>query len=196
MSPEKSLSRYILVILSVSVVVTALVIVALNAYVSNKKLSESNNGTFLNNALSSFSYDDGYKDGYNAAREKFNIAPSELRAITGTVQSITPNSLKLEAINLDTDEFVDGVSNVRTALITSSTKVLHRSNLSGEELGSAMQKWQNNPGDNPPPLPYTEKEVTVSEISEGSAVTVISKNDIRFSQSFDADQIIITSISD
>lgn len=193
MSPEKSLSRYILVILSVSVVFTALVIVALNAYVSNKKLSESNGGSFINNALSSFSYDDGYRDGYKAARERFGVAPNQILSVNGVIQDLDLNNFMIIAENLDTDEFVDSVSDKRNVLINASTTILMRVPLSKNILDKKLNAWSNSADRDttPPPTPYEEKSLTISDLKNGQKVTVVAYDDIRLAEAFDAQTIII-----
>ncbi len=193
MPPEKSLSRYILVILSVSVVFTALVIVALNAYVSNKKLSESNGGSFLNNALSSFSYDDGYKDGYKAARERFSIAPPKILSVNGTIQDLDLNNFMIIAENLDTDEFVDSVSDKRNVLVNASTTIFMRSPLTQDEIDKKLSAWSKSSDRDitSPPQPFEEKALNFSDLKNGQVVTVVAYDDIRLSEAFDAQTIIV-----
>ncbi len=179
-----------MVVLSVSVVLTALIIVALNAYVTNKRLADGSSNGFIDTAMSGLSYDEGYKAGYKAAREKFNIAPPEVQVMEGTVESLGSDSLQVKATNLDTDEFVDGISNIRTVMITTSTKIFTNEYLSEEDFDTEMNKWQNNPN-LPPPSPYIEKEIDSSELEEGARITVKANNNIRLESTFDAVRITI-----
>jgi len=187
------LSRYILVVLSVSVVLTALVIVALNAYVTNRQLAQNGDSSFIDKAFSTFSYDDGYKDGYNAAREKFNLRSDGIMSAVGTVQKVEADSVTIKAINLDTDEFVDGVSDIRQVFLTASTTLSLRKTLTEDELNKAMAAWRNAPGNDPPPLPFSESKATINDIVVGSEIIVNVETNIRLEESFEASQIIILS---
>lgn len=191
MSPEKSLSRYILVVLSVSVVLTALIIVAINAYVNNARLS-SDDG-FIDSTLSSFSYNQGYKDGYNAARDKFHFAPVEIRTINGTIIETTSNSLTINAINLDTDEFVDGVSNIRKAELTAETKFFSRTALSEEEFDKAMSAWRSSGATRgeSPPSGFTDKEISASDLQAGQNIVINADQDIRLMETFTALSVVV-----
>ncbi len=191
MSPEKSLSRYILVVLSVSVVLTALIIVAINAYVNNARLS-SDNG-FIDSTLSSFSYNQGYKDGYNAARDKFHFAPVEVRAINGTIIEKTSNSVTINAINLDTDEFVDEVSNIRKAELNSETKFFSRTALSEEEFDKAMSTWRSSGAarGEPPPSGFIDKEISASDLQAGQTIVINADQDIRLMETFTAVSVVV-----
>jgi hypothetical protein len=192
MSPEKSLSRYILVVLSISVVLTALVIVAMNAYVNNYRLSNDSD-SFIDSTLSSFSYNQGYKDGYNAARDKFHFAPAEIRTISGKIIETTANSLTIDAINLDTDEFVDGVSNVRKVELTGTTKFFRRTALSEAEFDQAMSAWRSTGATKNEPLPssFTDEEISVSDLQTDQNIVINSNQDIRLMETFTAESIVV-----
>jgi hypothetical protein len=186
MSPEKSLSRYILVVLSISVVLTALVIVALNAYVTNKKLADPSNESFLNTAFSSFSYEDGYSDGYSVAREKFSLAPPNVSNISGKVTSKNDDSFQILGENLYTDEQVDGVSDKRKIVVTSDTIIKKITPLTPEEFDLAFNKSINS---GTPPLPYTETEVSLMDIEEGTLVNIIANEDVTYAEVIEAIEV-------
>ncbi len=191
MSPEKSLSRYILVVLSVSVVLTALIIVAINAYVNNVRLS-SDNG-FIDSTLSSFSYNQGYKDGYNAARDRFNIMPLEVTAISGEIIDITGDSVTINAVNLNTDEFVDDISNLRKATISEDTNISARTALSEEDFDKAMTAWRASGASQglPPPAGFTDKEAQFSDLQVGQNITITANQDIRLEETFTAVSVVV-----
>jgi len=194
METEKSLSRYILVGLSVSVVLTALVIVALNAYVTNRRLS-GDGETFIGSALSSFSYNKGYKDGYEAARAKYSITPVEITQLNGTLIEIKDQKLTVQAENLDTDEFIDGVSNLRTVMISTSTKILSRTPISTEELDKRLAAWRRSGQQDttPPPSAYDDEEIDFEDLNAGQMVAITAGEDIRLASSFTATEIIVLS---
>ena len=191
MSPDKSLSRYILVVLSISVVLTALIIIALNAYVNNARLS-SDNG-FIDSARSSFSYNQGYKDGYNTARDKFYFGPTEFNTIVGKIIEVTPNGLIINASNLDTDEFVDGVSNVRKVEITAETKIFRRTALSEAEFDRAMATWRASgmAKNDPIPSSFTDKEISISDLQADQTVVINANQNIRLLETFTAESIVV-----
>jgi hypothetical protein len=191
MSPEKSLSRYILVVLSVSVVLTALVIVAINAYVNNARLSSGSN-SFIDSTLSSFSYNQGYKDGYNAARDRFNIMPLEIRAINGEIIDITNDSVTINAVNLNTDEFVDDISNLRKAIINEDTKIFARTALSEEDFDKQLSAWRSTGAmqGNPPPTGFTQTEIKLSDLKVGDTAVLTANQDIRLMETFTAESVV------
>lgn len=191
MGTEKSLSRYILVVLSVSVVLTALIIVALNAYVTNKRLADGSGNGFLDTAMSGLSYEEGYKAGYNAAREKFSITPKQITSIVGQVSEIGTNEVIVKAQNLDTDEMVDGISDLRTVVISTSTELLVKRNLTDQEMANEMAKWNASSKQEAPPLPFVLEKAELADLSSTSTVTVTAEEDIRYAETFTASRFII-----
>ncbi|MFA6099666.1 MAG: hypothetical protein WC750_02160 [Patescibacteria group bacterium] len=196
MNNQTSISRYILVILSISIAFTALVLIALNSWVQNKKMSTSNSGV-LGQVFSNQAYENGYKAGYLLAREKYKkIAPlpegAVVTSLTGTVTKVEVNQLTLTAENLDTNEFIDNISNDRTVLVNASTTVVSRTFLTAEEQVKQLERWSKSGSKNAPPLPYTEKAIKLSDIKPDQKITVMANEDIRLKQSFEATQIILT----
>lgn len=191
MGTEKSLSRYILVVLSVSVVVTAIIIVALNAYVSNKRLADDDGGFISGTTKSLSSYDDGYIDGYNDARDRFSNYPDIIKNINGQVTEIGSDYILITAENLDTNEFVDGVSDLRKVKISTTTSIVQQKALSDEETESRIRQWQESGSNEPLMLVDQEKQINLSEITENSRVEVIAENDIRMQEEFKAIKVIL-----
>lgn len=193
-----SLSRYILVILCVSVVFTALILIILNSWVQNKRLSSSGGSGIpaIDQVLFGQSFEDGYKAGYLAARSKYQrMAPlpegMPVMGLSGTVESINDKQLVVLADNLDVDEIVDGVSLKRTAMVDEQTKFLMRTPLSPEEQSRQIEAWSRNTGDVPPPLPYTEKTISLKDIKAGQNVSVTADEDIKLKESFSAKEVIV-----
>lgn len=195
MNKQTSISRYILVILSISIVFTALVLIALNAWVQNKRLATS--GTdIVGQIFSNQGYENGYRAGYLAAREKYSkIAPlpagAVVTSLTGTVTKVAADQISLTVKNLDTNEFIDNVSNDRTALVNASTTVVLRTFLTAEEQAKQLEKWGRSGSKNAPPLPYTEKNIKLSDLTVGQSVVVVADQDIRLKESFTATQIVV-----
>ena len=195
MNNRASLSRYILVILCISIAFTALVLVGLNSWVQNKRLSGDNAG-IVGQIFSGQAYENGYKAGYLAARTKYQqIAPlpegAIVTSVTGKVAAVESNGVRLNVTNLDTNEFVDNVSNVRLAILTASTTVVQRTFLSQDEQAKQLDRWNKNGSRNSPPLPYTEQTIKLSDIKTGDDVVAVASEDIRLKESFNATQIIV-----
>ncbi len=192
-----SLSRYILVILCISIVFTALVLIILNSWVQNKRLSAGSLGIpAIDQVLFGQSFEDGYKAGYQAARSKYQrMAPMPEGVITqnlnGHIQSIGSEQLVVLADNLDVDEIVDGVSNKRTVVITTTTKIFFRQGLPPEEHMRQIEDWNKNRSSDLPPIPYTEKLISLKDLSEGQTVSVTAAEDIRLLSSFNATEIVL-----
>jgi hypothetical protein len=195
MKTHASLSRYILVILCVSIAFTALVLIALNSLMQNRKLSGASSG-IVDQIFSNQAYENGYKAGYLAARDKFSkVAPlpegAIVTSITGKVDSVDAKGVKLTVTNLDTDEYVDGVSNQRLALVTASTTIVTRSFLSAEEQAKQLERWSESGSKKAPPVPYTEKAINLSGIKPGDNVIAVANEDVRLKDSFNATQLIV-----
>lgn len=202
MNKQISLSRYILVILCASIVFTALVLVILNSWMQNQRLASLGLGsTGVDQIFGSQSFENGYKSGYLAAREKYTmIAPlpagAVVMALSGTISSVNDKQIVVTATNLDTDSYVDGVSNDRTVLITASTTIMQRIFLSPEEQAKQIDKWSKTAdrSKTSPPAPYTENKLSLSDLKAGQTVAVIADEDIRLKESFNATQVILTQI--
>lgn len=199
MNKQISLSRYILVILCSSIVFTALVLVVLNSWMQNQRLATLGSGIGIDQIFGSQSFENGYKAGYLAAREKYTkIAPlpagTVVTALSGTVKSVSDKQIVVTATNLDTDPYVDGVSNDRTVLITASTTVMQRVFLSPEEQAKQMDRWSRSADKNKTsaPAPYTEKKLNLSDLKPGQTVAVMADEDIRLKESFTATQVVLT----
>lgn len=192
-----SLSRYILVILCVSIVFTALVLIILNSWVQNKRLSDGGLGIpAIDQVLFGQSFEDGYKAGYLAARSKYQtMVPmpegAAIQNLNGQIQSIGSDQLVVMADNLDVDEIVDGVSSKRTVLIASTTKILFRQGLPPEEHMRQIEEWNKNRTTDLPPISYIEKSLALKDLSEGQAVSVTAAEDIRLLTSFYATEIVL-----
>ena len=118
MDQPRSYSRYVLVALCIAVVFTALVLVALNAWM--KQPGE-------NMVFKGSGYTDGYRDGFNAAREKMKIVAGsdileDATSSNGEVISVSSDRLVVKQTSLDTDPVVDGVDNERTVTLAKDAK--------------------------------------------------------------------------
>lgn len=193
MKTEKSLSRYILVVLSISVVLTALIIVALNAYVNNQRLAQDDSGIITGTAKSLSSYDEGYKDGFKVAREKYAQGPDKTLLIQGEILETGSDQLVVKGQGLYTEESIDDVPDTRIAKITSTTKIVKQTSYTDEEYQVVLQEWNAQGGSEVggPPLPFTEQEVAIEDVETGARVTVKADEDIRYLEEFVALEVLI-----
>ena len=196
MNNQVSLSRYILVILCVSIVFTALTLIVLNSWVQNKRLATLTSGV---PGLTGKTFEDGYKTGYLAAKDKYRIIPQRpegtpVMELSGTINSINNQQFVVTATNLDTDPTVDGVPNERTILIATSTSIVIRTNLTAEEFSKKMDEWSKSPDrlKSAPPAPYTEKTVAISSLQPGQTVSITSGEDLRLLTTIKAKQVVLT----
>lgn len=197
MNNSSSLSRYILVILCVAIVFTALVLIVLNSIVQNKRLSGLKSGIpAIDQIMTGQSYEDGYRAGYKAAREKGGFSMptptgAPVLSLSGTIESVSADKVVFKVLSMDTDEFVDGVSSSRTALIATSTQILVRKYLNQVELAKQMEQTAKNKG---LPIPYTEKTGTTTDLRPGQDIAVMAKEDIGLKDEFTVTQIIVTTM--
>lgn len=180
MPKQQSTSRYILTLLAVIFVATAFVLVGLNALRLEQKI-----GTTAK---------ENYVKGYLAARTSYasmcSFSTQETNQLTGQVQSVGAASLTLVQQSLDTDPIVDGVSNVRTANVTSETVIQRTVQKSPEQIKKELAEYAKlkNPK-SPPPSSVTYQNITLRDIKEGERVLVQSATNIRLLETFDASLI-------
>lgn len=177
MPKSQSLSRYILTVLAIIFVATAFILVGLNALRLEQKI-----GTTAK---------ENYVKGYLAARSAYAsmcaFSSQETSQLTGQVQIVGASSLTLVQQSLDTDPIVDGVSNARTANVTSATVIQRVLQKSPEQLKAELDEYAKlkNPK-SPLPSAVTYQRIKLSDIKQGDRVFVQSASNIRFLETFDA----------
>lgn len=198
MNNQVSLSRYILVILCVSIVFTALTLIVLNSWVQNKRLSDLTSNVPGLNQLTGKTFEDGYKAGYLAAKEKYRSVPPTpegvaVLSLMGTINSVDGQQLSVTATSLDTDPTVDGVPNERTIVVSTSTSIVLRTNLSAQDFTKKMEEWNKSEDKTKvtPPTPYTEKSLSISDLKPGQTISVTSNEDLRLLTTIKAKQIVL-----
>lgn len=185
MEPTKSTSRYILTALAIILVITAFVLVGLNALNIEQRLGLSPGiwGT------DSAQLEENYRLGYLAAREKYKgICPSVERQgsiISGIVDSVEGDSLTITQDYFDTDEKVDGISDTRHANITANTKIELHTQKDQEVLSKELAAFKPGP-DSTPPAPFILSNIKLSDIKPGDRVNVISDSELRLAEEFTA----------
>lgn len=169
LSQPKNASRSLLTILAVIVFVTAMVLVILQ-----------NMGPAGGSGKLIRGYEDGYADGFRDARAQSGApALKESSILSGKVTSVEASSVTFNTEGLVLNERVDGVSNTRTANVTSETKIVLVENLPSEETEAAQKSFQRamanlKAGDTPPTPPSSFKETAIllSDIKEGDTISV------------------------
>ncbi|MFA5185534.1 MAG: hypothetical protein WC551_03540 [Patescibacteria group bacterium] len=186
MQANASASRYILVTLCVILVVTAFILIALNAFNLESRL-----GVKVLPGASSAQLKEQYTKGYLAAREKYkNMCPVIGRtgnSIGGTVESVSGNTIKLKQNTFDTDVNVDNVSDIRTVTVTSATKIELATRKSDEAFAKEMEAFKPST-DKPasPPSPSIVTTAKISDIKAGDNIIVTSDKELSLSSSFTA----------
>lgn len=131
-------------------------------------------------------YDVGYSAGYNAAWDKaaklvesstMPIFPmqGEMLSISGTIKtvSLSGNSLTIEASPVSTNPLSeDSKPTVRTVKITPATKIVKMTTKTPEEIQAMMKQNQSL-------IPFSEEEITFSQLKEGDRITVTSDKNIK-----------------
>lgn len=177
-STGSSSSRSILTILAIVLVITAFVLVGLNALKTQSSKTS-----------------DQYTQGFLAARTMYTQMCPMVRneqsatTLTGTVQSNNGSSLVILANNLDTDQKIDGVGLTRTVTVTADTKIQQTTQKTSIELSQEVQAFIANhaTGTRPtPPSPYTVTNLSLSEIKAGDVVTIQSGAPVRLLQTIPA----------
>ena len=196
MNNQTSYSRYVLVVLCIAVAFTAFILVILNTWSNHKTF------TFgipaVDQVMQGQTYEDGYKAGYQAARQKLSTRPplppgTPVTTANGTITSVNAVSLTMVVDSLDTDELVDGVSDTRTVNIATSTAIILRTNLSIQDMEKQMTTWREDgmKKNQPPPAPYKESHLNIADLKPGQTITVVTSNDLRLQSSFTATKILI-----
>jgi hypothetical protein len=185
MEQPRSHSRYILVVLCVIVVSTAVVLVGLNAWMQQ-----------FGTAPVKDKYTEGYVKGYSDARERLLAAglimrPIEANVLTGSVVSVGKDFLIVRQTNLDSSPIVDSVPDERTVLVTSSTKILSRTMKTREVMDKEIVAFLAS-GRPPDEMPLADTQVIVplSGITVGASVIITTSVDVRLAPTVNATQIV------
>jgi hypothetical protein len=188
-----SASRRILVVLALLLFIVALVLVIVQSMTGKgvPKISGS--------------YDKGYAEGFNAARDMakaFNPQIAEARTtLFGTVKQVSGDKVTFEADGLFVDERADGVGTVRTAVAGAETKVVSAERIPMEELAGLMKTYERamaafdpSSGKALPEQPASEVEtvIALSDLAPGDRIRVsgAAGEDLTFAASISASKIV------
>ncbi len=197
MDTTTSKSRYILTSLAIIIVITAFILVGLNALHLENRLASSSFGK-----AGAVELDAKYVEGYLAARQKYQamcpFANQPAYSLSGTVQSInTDGSLTVLQDSLESDELVDHVSDQRWITLTPNTIIMRSVAKSQEQFQKETAEFNSARAAGSaavtPPSPMSEELVQLGDIPVGSRVRVESDQDIRTLERFSATRISVTS---
>lgn len=178
--------------LCVSVVGTALILVALNAWMNPGGISSRKT---LLSEISDEGIEAAYAEGYNAARDRFRTAafisfdPS-IKQLTGTVVKNGSGKLVVKQTNLDTDPVVDGVSDERTVKLAADAKVYKETPKTSEQMNKELASFNTEKEGVEPPSPYTRTSIKLSDIPTGATVRVTTDSPVRLLEQITATEIV------
>jgi len=186
MKKTSSTSRYILTGLAIILVITAFILVGLNA---------------LNLQQFGFSPSKGqldakYKEGYLAAKQNFQtlcpIATGNQQLITGKITHISGNTLTVDASNIISDQLVDGMDSTRTITITASTTINSVAQLTQADYAAKIAKIKvsSPPGD--VPSAFITTKILASDLKVGDTVTITTLEDAQTVKQLIAGSINLT----
>jgi len=177
------------VILCVAVVGTALILIALNAWMKQP-----------GSPLAVIDrYQVGYEQGYNDAREQLRttglLLPSEeTRSFNGTIVSVGDGSLVVRQTSLDTNPRVDDVPDERTVIVTSSTKVVRQTDKDSVDLEKELKAYDAAVKTDPEiPMPdaVVSTDMKLSDIPVDARVTVYADEDVRLLEQVVATRVVV-----
>jgi hypothetical protein len=185
MDSRSSASRRILTVLAILIVVTAFILIGINAIILNK----------ANPLKGESNAEKAYKQGYEDARKKFqDVYPNVTEAsyqVSGKVLSVNKNSFTILQENLATNPYVDDVSDTRTILLTVSSTITTTTNKDDATFQKELQAFMKNPQSGTPPMPTVTHTLKLSDLNIGDRVTVSSLVDVRLLEKIEAQSVLV-----
>jgi len=194
-SVHSSTSRTILVGLAALVVFTALVLVAMNAYMQQGNFKSSSK---MAGSLSTSQ--DTYQQGYEAAKLRFSAICPQLNeavmSLSGSVKSAGSKSIVVSEESLAVDPIADGISKDRTVQLAANGKVILMKEKDADQFNKESEAFAKlSVPTSPqatlsqPPSRFTETNGALSDIKVGMTVTVESDKDLRLLSTINASVI-------
>ena len=125
--------------------------------------------------------------------------PPDVRSLSGQVEAVSDTMLTLKAASITQNPFADTFPAIREVAIASSTKITSVSQKDPAELQREMQVFAEKmagvaASSAPraavaPPSPFTETDISLSDIKAGDTVTVTADSNILNSANFTATAI-------
>ncbi len=184
MEQRSSTSRYILTALAIILVITTFILVGLNALNLEQRMRVGS--AFIPQAAAPSNQ--GYIDGYKAARAKYKalcaLPIDTVMNFSGTIKSISANSLTVTALTLDTDPIVDGIGNDREVTITANTKIQKLTDKTVEEMMADNAATT-------PPTPFKISQLQLKDLTVGQTISINSATDVRLAPVVTAETITV-----
>lgn len=186
--------------LKILIIATAVVVLVLAVLLA---------GSFLNFncPLGLLTSQNSYEAGWLAANQKLEESgllrpePEESFTLFGTITQISENHLVMRADPTVINPLAMQAPESRIVTVTPETKIIRQTPKAREQLLAEEKKWQNEmnnlkPEDAalppPPPSPYIEEEIKLSDLKTGDKISVTSGQNIKFATTIEAAQIIFT----
>jgi hypothetical protein len=191
MNSHASTSRYILTALAIILVITAFILVGLNAMNLNPSFSNPLAGA------SQEELDAKYREGFLKARAMYadriaEMPASDATAFSGIVVSNNGSELVVRALELDTDMLVDGVGQDRTVRVVANTKIRELQPKDAGVLEAELNAFEaRNEEGGTAPSPDVEKIIPLSEVKEGMHVRIHSASAVRLLPTIDATVVTV-----
>ena len=187
--PPRSTSRYILTALAMIIVITAFILIGLNALQLEQRFSRISYGSVPFSGMMN-----GYRNGFMAARTKYQticpMANQAVHALTGKIVDVSSDSLTIEQTSLVTDPDVDGISDTRTITLTPQTEIIRLQPKTPEQLSAEQANFiatMKTGKPTTPPSPVMRQVLTTKDLQIGQTVTIQSSMaDIRLETNFPA----------
>lgn len=155
-------------------------------------------GTYIidKSAIEKKGYDTGYSAGYNIAWNKATKLidsvqmpifpqPKEIYSIRGKIVSVRADSLTLEADPVSLNPLSeDSKRTTREIKISSDTKIIKRTAKTPEEIQAMLAQ-------NKTFYPFSEEEISFSQLKGGDRITALSDKDIKYETNIIATEIVI-----
>jgi len=153
--------------------------------------------TSLLQGKTAHTYKDGYRAGYEAARQKlkesnlFPEVPTETNTLSGTVLKTDKKSFTFESQNLALNPLeAEKTPSTRTVKITESTRIYRITPRNPEELQAEFERFQEAADPEArPPEPFPREDVDASAIQSGMIITVTADHNIFSEEVFEASEI-------
>ncbi len=195
MDYQTSKSRYILTSLAIIIVITAFILVGLNALIIQK----GGTGLLISSTASQEELDASYKLGYQAARDKADSlcdgVKLSVNSFTGTVVANDGEKLVVAQNSLMADPLADGISDNRTVLVSANTKIVKSIKKSDEQFIRELKNFETAQAtgntNSESPNDTIEQVLKLSDIKVGSKVSVSSNEDVTLLATVSSTKILL-----
>lgn len=181
---QKSASRYLLTALASILVITAFLLIGLNAFRLEGMLGQKPKKTLAQ------AYAEGYRTARQTIASQNPIMALSQTSMLGEVISNNGSSLVVMQKNLDTNPAVDGISDERTIIVDTKTLIERSVSKPTDQFLKELSAIKDV-SSSKPPSNVTLSVIRLSDIKVGETIRVESANDLRLMSSIPALHIIV-----